>query len=180
MEKIKEIYQNVAIPELMKKFGYKNKMAVPRLEKIVINMGVGEGKRDRKILDKAVKELTAITGQRPVITKARRSIAGFNVRRGMAIGCKVTLRRRRMYEFFNKLVNVAIPRIRDFKGLSPQSFDTAGNYTVGIKEQAIFPEISLDEVDRIQGMNITIVTTAKRREEARELLQLLGMPFKKE
>jgi large subunit ribosomal protein L5 len=175
---LKEKYINEVRPALMEKFSYRNVMEVPRLEKVVINMGIGEGKDNPKLLDAAVKELSLITGQRPVITKAKKSVASFKLREGMSIGCKVTLRGNRMYDFVNKLVNVALPRVRDFRGVSPRSLDGRGNYTLGIKEQIIFPEISYDDVEKIQGMDITIVTTAKTDEEARELLRLIGMPFK--
>ncbi|MGI5876266.1 MAG: 50S ribosomal protein L5 [Dethiobacteria bacterium] len=178
MSTLKEKYINEVRPALMEKFSYRNVMEVPRLEKVVINMGIGEGKDNPKLLDAAVKELSLITGQRPVITKAKKSVASFKLREGMSIGCKVTLRGNRMYDFVNKLVNVALPRVRDFRGVSPRSLDGRGNYTLGIKEQIIFPEISYDDVEKIQGMDITIVTTAKTDEEARELLRLIGMPFK--
>jgi large subunit ribosomal protein L5 len=175
---LKEKYIQEIRPALMEKFSYRSIMEVPKLEKVVINMGIGEGKENPKLLDAAVKELALITGQRPVITKAKKSVASFKLREGMSIGCKVTLRGNRMYDFVNKLVNVALPRVRDFRGVSPRSLDGRGNYTLGIKEQIIFPEISYDDVEKIQGMDITIVTTAKTDEEARELLRLIGMPFK--
>jgi len=178
MAKLKEIYQERAVPSLMKRFGYRNKMEVPKLEKIVINMGLGEAIQNIKILDSAVQELSEITGQKPVITKAKKSIAQFKLRAGMPIGCMVTLRKERMYEFFNRLVNVALPRVRDFKGLSGKSFDGRGNYALGIREQLIFPEIHYDKIDKVKGMNIVIVTTAKTDEEGKELLRLLGMPFR--
>jgi len=162
----------------MKRFNYKNRMQVPKLEKIVINMGLGEAIQNIKILDSAALELSQITGQKPVITKAKKSIAQFKLRTGMPIGCMVTLREGRMYEFFNRLVNVALPRVRDFKGLSGKSFDGRGNYALGIREQLIFPEIHYDKIDKIKGMNIVIVTTAKTDEEGKELLKLLGMPFR--
>jgi len=162
----------------MEHFAYKNVMAVPRLEKIVINMGVGEGKENPKLLDAAARDLTIISGQKPVITKARYSVASFKLREGMSIGCKVTLRGERMYDFLNKLINVALPRVRDFRGISPRSFDGRGNYSLGLKEQLIFPEINYDDVEKMQGMDITIVTTAKSDEEAKELLRLIGMPFR--
>jgi large subunit ribosomal protein L5 len=177
--RLKKLYQEVIIPEMMKKFGYKSVMQVPRLVKIVINMGVGQATQDPKLLEMAMKELAKITGQQPVIRRARKSISNFKLRAGMAIGCKVTLRRERMYEFLDRLINAAIPRIRDFRGLSDKSFDGRGNYTLGIKEHIIFPEINVDEVERIFGMDITIVTTAKTDEEAYELLRLFGMPFRK-
>ncbi|MGB9629234.1 MAG: 50S ribosomal protein L5 [Thermodesulfobacteriota bacterium] len=178
MAKLKEIYQEKVVPALMKRFNYRNKMEVPKLEKIVINMGLGEAIQNIKILDSAVQELSLITGQKPVITKAKKSIAQFKLRTGMPIGCMVTLRKERMYEFFNRLVNVALPRVRDFKGLSGKSFDGRGNYALGIREQLIFPEIHYDKIDKVKGMNIVIVTTAKTDEEGKELLRLLGMPFR--
>jgi large subunit ribosomal protein L5 len=162
----------------MKRFNYKNRMEVPKLEKIVINMGLGEAIQNIKILDSAAQEISQITGQKPVITKAKKSIAQFKLRTGMSIGCMVTLRKERMYEFFNRLVNVALPRVRDFKGLSGKSFDGRGNYSLGIREQLIFPEIHYDKIDKVKGMNIVIVTTAKTDEEGKELLKLLGMPFR--
>ncbi|RLB07513.1 MAG: 50S ribosomal protein L5 [Deltaproteobacteria bacterium] len=176
--KMKEFYHKEVVPALMKRFNYKNVMQVPKLEKIVINMGLGEAIQNIKILDSAVEEIAAITGQRPVITKAKRSIAQFKLRAGMPIGCMVTLRKERMYEFLNRLINVALPRVRDFRGLSPHSFDGRGNYALGIREQIIFPEINYDKIDKIKGMNIVIVTTAKTDEEGRELLKLMGMPFR--
>jgi large subunit ribosomal protein L5 len=175
---MKEFYHKKVVPALMKHFNYKNIMQVPRLEKIVINMGLGEAIQNIKILDSALEEIAAITGQRPVITKARRSIAQFKLRAGMPIGCMVTLRKERMYEFMNRLINVALPRVRDFRGLPPHAFDGRGNYSLGIKEQIIFPEIDYDKIDKIKGMNIVIATTAKTDEEGRELLRLLGMPFR--
>jgi large subunit ribosomal protein L5 len=162
----------------MKRFGYQNRMEVPRLEKIVINMGLGEAIQNIKILDSAVQELSQITGQKPIITKAKKSIAQFKLRTGMPIGCMVTLRKEKMHEFFSRLVNVALPRVRDFKGVSGKSFDGRGNYTLGIREQLIFPEIHYDKIDKVKGMNIIIVTTAKTDEEGKELLKLLGMPFR--
>jgi large subunit ribosomal protein L5 len=178
MAKFKESYQEKVVPTLMKRFNYKNRMQVPKLEKIVINMGLGEAIQNIKILDSAVQELSQITGQKPVITKAKKSIAQFKLRTGMPIGCMVTLRKERMYEFFNRLVNVTLPRVRDFKGLSGKSFDGRGNYALGIREQLIFPEIHYDKIDKVKGMNIVIVTTAKTDEEGKELLKLLGMPFR--
>jgi large subunit ribosomal protein L5 len=178
MAKLREVYQERAVPALMKRFGYKNRMEVPKLEKIVINMGLGEAIQNIKILDSAAQELSQITGQKPVIRKAKKSIAQFKLRTGMPIGCMVTLRKERMYEFFNRLVNVALPRVRDFKGLSGKSFDGRGNYALGIREQLIFPEIHYDKVDKVKGMNIVIATTAKTDEEGKELLRLLGMPFR--
>jgi large subunit ribosomal protein L5 len=178
MAKLKEVYQEKVVPALMKRFNYKNRMEVPRLDKIVINMGLGEAIQNIKILDSAALELGQIAGQKPVITKSKKSIAQFKLRTGMPIGCMVTLRKGRMYEFFNRLVNVALPRVRDFKGLSGKSFDGRGNYALGIREQLIFPEIHYDKIDKIKGMNIVIVTTAKTDEEGKELLKLLGMPFR--
>jgi len=178
MAKLKDTYQETVVPALIKRFNYRNKMEVPRLEKIVINMGLGEAIQNIKILDSAVQELSQITGQKPVITKARKSIAQFKLRTGMPIGCMVTLRKERMYEFYNRLVNVTLPRVRDFKGVSGKSFDGRGNYALGIREQLIFPEIHYDKIDKVKGMNIVIVTTAKTDEEGMELLRLLGMPFR--
>ena len=178
MARLQDIYQEKAIPSLMKRFNYRNKMEVPKLEKIVVNMGLGEAIQNAKILDSAAQELGGITGQKPVITKAKKSIAQFKLRTGMPIGCMVTLRKERMYEFFNRLVNVALPRVRDFKGVSGKSFDGRGNYALGIREQLIFPEIHYDKIDKVKGMNIVIVTTAKTDEEGKELLKLLGMPFR--
>ena len=179
MNRVLEKYLNEVKPELMKKFEYKSVMQAPKLEKIVINMGVGDAMANSKALDAAVEDLTQICGQKPIITKARKSIAAFKLREGAAIGCKVTLRGERMYQFFDKLVSISLPRVRDFRGLSKDSFDGRGNYTVGIKEQLIFPEINYDKVLKIRGMDVVIVTTAKTDEEGRELLNLLGMPFKK-
>jgi large subunit ribosomal protein L5 len=178
MAKLKEVYQQIAVPALMKRFNYRNIMEVPKLGKIIINMGLGEAIQNIKILDSAVQELSLITGQKPVITKAKKSIAQFKLRAGMPIGCMVTLRKERMYEFFNRLINVALPRVRDFKGLSGKSFDGRGNFALGIREQLIFPEIHYDKIDKVKGMNIVIVTTAKSDEEGKELLRLLGMPFR--
>ena len=178
MAKLREVYQQKVIPALMKQFNYRNVMEVPKLEKIIVNMGLGEAIQNVKILDSAAQELSSITGQKPIITKARRSIAQFKLRKGMPIGCMVTLRKERMYEFFNRLVNVALPRVRDFKGLSGKAFDGRGNYALGIREQLIFPEIHYDKIDKVKGMNIVIVTTAKNDEEAMELLKLLGMPLR--
>jgi large subunit ribosomal protein L5 len=175
---MKEFYTKEVVPALKKQFNYKNIMEVPRLDKIVINMGLGEAIQNIKILDSALEEIAAITGQRPVITKARRSIAQFKLRAGMPIGCMVTLRKERMYEFLNRFINIALPRVRDFRGLPPHAFDGRGNYSLGLKEQIIFPEINYDKIDKIKGMNIVIVTTAKTDEEGRELLRLLGMPFR--
>ena len=178
MEALKEIYQKEVVKAMMDKFGYTSKMEVPKLEKIVINIGLGETKDNPKALDNAMNDLTIITGQRPVITKARKSIAAFKLREGAKIGCKVTLRSGKMYDFAYKLFNVALPRVRDFRGVNPNSFDGRGNYSLGIKEQLIFPEIEYDKVDQLRGMDIIFVTTAKTDEEAKELLTLLGMPFK--
>ena len=178
--RLKEKYEKEVIPEMMKRFKYKNKMEVPKLEKIVINMGIGKAIQDIKSLDSAMAELSFITGQRPVITRAKKSVSGFKLRKGMPIGCKVTLRRNRMYELFDRLVNIAIPRIRDFRGMDSQSFDEKGSYNFGVKEQLIFPEIDYDKIEEVRGMNITIVTSTKSTEEAKELLKLMGMPFRKE
>jgi large subunit ribosomal protein L5 len=175
---LKEKYEQEVVPALMEKFGYKNKMQVPKLEKVVINMGVGDALQNPKLLDAAVADLTQIAGQKPVITRAKKSISNFKVRAGAPIGCKVTLRGERMYDFLQKLMNVALPRVRDFRGVSPKSFDGRGNYTLGVREQLIFPEIDYDKVEKVRGMDITIVTTAKTDEEAREFLRLLGMPFR--
>jgi large subunit ribosomal protein L5 len=178
MARLKELYNTEIIPRLMKDFSYRNVMEVPKLEKIVINMGLGEAIQNVKILDSAVVELAAIAGQKAVITKAKKSIASFKLRQGMPIGCMVTLRREKMYEFLDRLVNVSLPRVRDFKGVSGKAFDGMGNYSLGVKEQLIFPEINYDKVDKIKGMNITIVTSARNDEEGRALLKLMGMPFR--
>jgi len=178
MARLYDLYKEECVPAMMQEFRYKSPMQVPRLEKIVINMGLGEASQNIKILDSASAELAAITGQKPVITRARKSIAAFKLREGMPIGCMVTLRRQRMFEFLDRLVNVALPRVRDFRGVSDKAFDGRGNYTLGIKEQIIFPEIDYDKIDKIKGMNITIVTTAKTDEEAKFLLRRLGMPFR--
>ena len=179
MSNLKELYKNEVVPELMKKFNYKSIMQVPKLEKIVINMGVSDVRENAKALENAMRDLTIITGQKVISTKAKKSIAGFKIREGMEIGCKVTLRNDKMYDFAEKLFAVALPRVRDFRGLSPNSFDGRGNYSMGVKEQLIFPEIEYDKIDKIRGMDIIFVTTAKSDEEAKELLSLLGMPFKK-
>ncbi|MFC4183942.1 50S ribosomal protein L5 [Saccharococcus thermophilus] len=179
MNRLKEKYVKEVVPALMGKFNYKSIMQVPKIEKIVINMGVGDAVQNPKALDSAVEELTLIAGQRPVVTRAKKSIAGFRLRAGMPIGAKVTLRGERMYEFLDKLISVSLPRVRDFRGVSKKSFDGRGNYTLGIKEQLIFPEIDYDKVNKVRGMDIVIVTTANTDEEARELLTLLGMPFQK-
>lgn len=179
MSALKDIYQKDVVPALMEKFKYSNIMQVPKLEKIVINMGVGEAKEDAKVLDHAVEEMTLISGQKPVVTRAKKSVANFKIREGMSVGCKVTLRGERMYDFLYKLTNVALPRIRDFRGISSKAFDGRGNYTLGMQNQTVFPEIQLDKIDKVRGMDIVIVTSAKTDEEARELLDLLGMPFRK-
>ena len=177
MARLKEKYLNEVAPAMMQKFQYKSVMQIPRLEKVVINMGLGDTKDNAKGLDSAVSELGTITGQKPVITKAKKSVAAFKVRQGMSVGAKVTLRGSKMYEFLDKLFNIALPRVRDFRGVSVNSFDGRGNYSLGIKEQLIFPEIEYDKVDKIRGMDIIFVTTAETDEEARELLRLLGMPY---
>lgn len=179
MNRIREIYDNEIVDAMMKKFGYKNKLAVPKVEKIIINMGVGEAKDNPKVLDSAVSDLSIISGQKPIITKARKSVAAFKIREGMPIGCKVTLRGSRMYDFMDRLINLALPRVRDFRGVNPDAFDGRGNYALGIKEQLIFPEIEYDKVDKVRGMDVIFVTTANTDEEARELLRLFGMPFRK-
>ena len=178
MEKLREQYEKEVIPALMKKFNYKSVMEVPKIDKIVINIGLGDIKDNPKSLENAMNDLAQITGQKPIITKARKSIAAFKLREGVNIGCKVTLRKAKMYDFAYKLMNVALPRVRDFRGLSTNSFDGRGNYSLGVKEQLIFPEIEYDKVDKLRGMDIIFVTTAKTDEEAKELLTLLGMPFK--
>ena len=179
MSRLKEQYENEIVPELIKKFGYKNVMQVPKLDKIVVNMGGGEAKENAKLLESAMNDLQIITGQKPVQTKAKNSVANFKIREGMPIGCKVTLRGERMYEFVDRLVNLALPRVRDFRGVTPNSFAGRGNYALGIKEQLIFPEIEYDKVDKVRGMDIIFVTTAKTDEEGRELLRLFNMPFAK-
>mgnify|MGYP002514915028 CR=1 FL=1 len=179
MSRLKEVYENEIVDALMKKFGYKNPMQVPKLDKVVINMGIGEAKENAKILEAAVKDLETITGQKAVLTRAKKSIANFKLREGMPIGCKVTLRGEKMYEFTDRLINLALPRVRDFRGINPNAFDGRGNYALGIKEQLIFPEIEYDKVDKIRGMDIIFVTTAKTDEEARELLTQFNMPFTK-
>jgi large subunit ribosomal protein L5 len=178
MARLKEFYAKNVVPALIKEFQYKNPMQVPKLEKIVVNMGLGEAIQNVKIIDGAVQELSMISGQKPVITKARKSIATFKLRQGMPIGCSVILRKEMMYEFFDRLVNVALPKVRDFRGISPNSFDGRGNFSMGLQEQIIFPEIEYDKVEKVKGMNITIVTTAKTDAEARALLKLMGVPFK--
>ena len=179
MSRLKDLYKSEIVDAMVKKFGYKNVMEVPKLDKIVINMGVGEAKDNSKVLETAVKELETIAGQKVVTTKAKNSIANFKIREGMPIGCKVTLRGEKMYEFLDRLVNLALPRVRDFGGVSSVSFDGRGNYALGIKEQIIFPEIEYDKIDKVRGMDVIVVTTAKTDEEARELLRLFNMPFKK-
>ena len=179
MTRLKEKYNNEIVAAMQKKFGYKNVMQVPKLDKIVINMGVGEAKDNPKVLESAVADLTTISGQKPVITKARKSIANFKIREGLAIGCKVTLRGDKMYEFADRLISLALPRVRDFRGVNPNAFDGRGNYALGVKEQLIFPEIEYDKVDKVRGMDIIFVTTANTDEEARELLTQFGMPFSK-
>ncbi len=178
MEVLKEQYEKEVVPALMKKFGYKSIMQVPKLDKIVINIALGDTRENPKVLDNAMNDLIQITGQKPVPTRAKKSIAAFKIREGATIGCKVTLRRDKMYDFAYKFINVALPRVRDFRGVSANSFDGRGNYSIGVKEQLIFPEIEYDKVDKLRGMDIIFVTTAKSDEEARELLKLLGMPFK--
>ena len=179
MSRLKDLYSNEIKDAMVKKFGYKNVMQIPKLDKIVINMGVGEAKENAKVLDTAIKDLETITGQKAVVTRAKKSVASFKLREGMPIGCKVTLRGEKMYEFTDRLVNLALPRVRDFRGVNPDAFDGRGNYALGIKEQLIFPEIEYDKVDKVRGMDIIFVTTAETDEEARELLTLFGMPFKK-
>ena len=179
MSRLKEQYQNEIVDAMIKKFGYKNIMEVPKLDKIVVNMGVGEAKENAKLLEAAIKDMEAITGQKAVSTKAKNAIANFKIREGMAIGCKTTLRGEKMYEFMDRLINLALPRVRDFRGVNPNAFDGRGNYALGIKEQLIFPEIEYDKVDKVRGMDIIFVTTAKTDEEARELLTQFNMPFAK-
>ena len=179
MNRLQEQYNKEIVPAMISKFGYKNVMQVPKLSKIVVNMGVGEAKDNSKALDAAVNDMTIITGQHPIITKAKKSIANFKIREGMPIGCKVTLRGDKMYDFADRLINLALPRVRDFRGVSADSFDGRGNYALGLKEQLIFPEIESDQVDKVRGMDVVFVTTAKTDEEARELIRLFGMPFAK-
>ena len=179
MSRLHDIYNAEIVPAMISKFGYKNVMQVPKLEKIVVNMGVGEAKDNAKVLESAAKDMETITGQKPVITKAKKSIANFKIREGMSIGCKVTLRGDKMYNFADRLINLALPRVRDFRGVSADSFDGRGNYSLGIKEQLIFPEIEFDKVDKVRGMDVVFVTTAKTDEEARELIRLFGMPYAK-
>ena len=177
MSRLRDLYNSEIKDAMVNKFGYKNVMQIPKLEKIVVNMGVGEARENAKVLDSAVKDLETITGQKAVVTRAKKSVANFKLREGMPIGCKVTLRGERMYEFADRLVNLALPRVRDFRGVNPDAFDGRGNYALGIKEQIIFPEIEYDKVDKVRGMDIIFVTTAKTDEEARELLRLFGMPY---
>ncbi len=179
MSRLKDLYKDEIMDAMTKKFGYKNIMQVPKLDKIVVNMGVGEAKENAKVLEAAVRDMETITGQKAIITKAKKSIANFKLREGQAIGCKTTLRSEKMYEFLDRLVNLALPRVRDFHGVNPNSFDGRGNYSLGIKEQLIFPEIEYDKIDKVRGMDVIIVTTAKTDEEARELLRLFNMPFAK-
>lgn len=179
MSRLKEIYQNEIVDAMIKKFGYKNRMQVPKLDKIVVNMGIGEAKENAKILEAAMSDMELITGQKPIKTISKKSIANFKIREGMPIGCKVTLRGEKMYEFLDRLVNLALPRVRDFRGVNPNSFDGRGNYALGIKEQLIFPEVEFDKIDKVRGMDIIFVTTAKTDEEARELLAQFNMPFQK-
>ena len=178
MSQLKNYYQETVVPQLKETFNYTNPMQIPKIEKIVINMGLGEAIHNIKIIESAVEELKQISGQQPVVTRAKKSIAAFKLREGMPIGCMVTLRKNRMYDFLNKLINIALPRVRDFRGISGKAFDGAGNYSLGIKEQLIFPEIDYDKIDKIKGLNISIVTTAKSNQEGKELLKLMGMPFK--
>ena len=178
MSQLKNIYENEVVPQLMETFKYKNIMQVPALDKIILNMGLGEAIQNIKVLDSAAEELKAIAGQKPVITRAKKSIAAFKLREGMPIGCMVTLRRQRMFDFYYKLVNIALARVRDFRGVSDKAFDGRGNYSLGIKEHIIFPEIDYDKIDKIKGLNISIVTTARTNEEGRQLLGLMGMPFR--
>lgn len=175
--RLKELYAKDVVSKLMKEFNYSNPMQTPRLKKVVLNMGLGEGSKDAKVIEAATKDMTTIAGQKPVVTRAKKSIASFKLREGMPVGCRVTLRGTRMYEFFDRLVNFSMPRIRDFKGVSDRSFDGRGNYTIGIREQIIFPEIDYDKIDKIRGMNITVTTSADTDEEAKALLKHLGMPF---
>ena len=177
MNRLQERYEKEVVPAMMEKFGYKNIMQVPKIEKVVINMGVGEAKDNPKVLESAVSDLQIIAGQKPVLTRAKKSVANFKIRENMALGCKVTLRKTNMYEFVDKLVSIALPRVRDFRGVSAKAFDGRGNYSLGIKEQLIFPEIEYDKVDKVRGMEIIFVTSANTDEEARELLRFLGMPF---
>ncbi|MCK0538557.1 50S ribosomal protein L5 [Alcanivorax quisquiliarum] len=178
MSTLKELYKKEVVPKLIEEFGYKNVMEVPRITKITLNMGVGEAAQDRKILDGALSDMTAISGQKPIVNNARKSVAGFKIREGWPIGCKVTLRQARMYEFLGRLIDVAIPRVRDFRGLNPKSFDGRGNYSMGLREQIVFPEIEYDKIDKLRGLDITITTTAKTDDEARALLRAFNFPMK--
>ncbi len=178
MSRLQEFYKDTVVPQLMEQFGYQNQMQVPKVTKVTLNMGVGEAVSDKKVMDRAVGDMAAIAGQKPIVTKSRKSVASFKIRDGWPVGCKVTLRRERMYEFLDRLVNVAIPRIRDFRGLNRKSFDGRGNYSLGVKEQIMFPEIDFDKIDAIRGMDITITTNAKSDEEARALLAAFNFPFK--
>ena len=178
MSDLKQVYENEIVPKLQEQFGYSNVMQVPRISKITVNMGVGEAAQDRKAMDGALADLTLITGQKPLVTTARKSVAGFKIREGWPIGCKVTLRRRRMYEFLDRLVGVALPRVRDFRGLNPKSFDGFGNYSMGLREQIVFPEIDYDKVDKLRGLDVTITTTAKTDDEARALLRAFNFPLR--
>jgi large subunit ribosomal protein L5 len=177
MNRLRSLYDTDITDAMMKKFGYTNRLAVPKIHKVVVNMGLGEAKENAKVIESATNDMTIITGQKPIVTKAKKSVSAFKLRTGMPIGCKVTLRGERMYSFVDRLINVSIPRVRDFRGVSPEAFDGRGNYTLGIKEQLIFPEIHFDKIDKVRGMEVVIVTTAKTDEEARELLSLFGMPF---
>ena len=179
MPRLREKFEKDVVPKMMKEFGYRNKMQVPRLHKVVVNMGLGEALQNPKIIDSSSKEMAAITGQRPVVTRSKKSIANFKLREGLPIGCMVTLRNERMYEFLDRLINVAIPRVRDFRGISRRSFDGKGNFTMGVREQIIFPEIDYDKIEKIKGLNVSIITTAGTDEEGRALLTHLGMPFKR-
>jgi large subunit ribosomal protein L5 len=178
--RMRKLYDDTIVKAMTERFGYKNRMEVPKIEKIVINMGVGEATQDKKKVEQAASEMEAIAGQKPVITKAKKSIAQFKLREGMPIGCKVTLRRERMYEFLDRLITIALPRVRDFRGLNPKSFDGRGNYAMGLKEQIVFPEINYDRIDKVRGMDVIVTTTAKSDDEARELLRLFGFPFPRE
>ena len=177
MTRLREVYESEVIDGMMKKFGYTNRLAVPKIDKVIINMGLGEAKENAKVLEHATNDMATISGQKPIITKAKKSVSAFKLRAGMPIGCKVTLRGDKMYNFVDRLINVAIPRVRDFRGVNPDSFDGRGNYTLGLREQLIFPEISFDQIDKVRGMEVVFVTTAKSDEEARELLSLFNMPF---
>lgn len=179
MNRLREFYDTEVVESMMKKFSYKNKLAVPKIEKVVVNVGLGEAKENAKVIENACGDIGIITGQKPIVTKAKKSVAAFKLREGMPIGCKVTLRADKMYSFVDRLINVALPRVRDFRGVSAEAFDGRGNYTLGVKEQLMFPEIQYEKVDKVRGMDIIFVTTAKTDEEARELLALFGMPFRK-